>query len=236
MTEDPDTGAAIPQGDARLQPGWPEIIVGLVVLAIVGYGGGAVAFLLDINPVVKALVFTALSGVAGLAGFAAAMQLRIRDWGAFGVRKTSMRWLATGIVAGLVATAVRTVVVGAFVRFTGVETTVQDTFAFRQEGGVLALVLAMLFLGVLTPIGEEFLFRGVVTKVLLRYGAFVGVVGSTLIFALSHGVNYVFVSALVAGLFAGEIFRRSGSVWPSVMVHVVYNLPVVPAIVLKAVH
>lgn len=100
------------------------------------------------------------------------------------------------------------------------------------SGGVLLLVLATVFIGLLTPLGEEFLFRGVLTNALLRYGPFVGVVGSTLIFALAHGVNEVFPAALVTGLIAGEVFRRSGSVWPGVVVHAVVNLPTVPALVL----
>lgn len=76
------------------------------------------------------------------------------------------------------------------------------------------------------------LYRGVVTNALLRYGPFVGVVGSTLIFTLMHGVNNVFPAAVVVGLIAAEVFRRSGSVWPAVIVHVVVNLPMVPAMVL----
>ena len=35
----------------------------------------------------------------------------------------------------------------------------------------------------------------------------------------------VFPAAVVAGLIAGEVFRRSGSVWPAVVVRAVFNLP-----------
>ncbi|MBD2108218.1 CPBP family intramembrane metalloprotease [Nodosilinea sp. FACHB-13] len=67
---------------------------------------------------------------------------------------------------------------------------------------------------------------------LLRYGPLVGVVGSTLIFALAHGVNEVFPAALVVGLTVGEVFRRSGSVWLGVVIHAVVNLPTVFVLVL----
>jgi membrane protease YdiL (CAAX protease family) len=60
------------------------------------------------------------------------------------------------------------------------------------------------------PLGEELAFRGVVTTALLRYGALVGVVGSALIFAVMHGINVVFVAALIAGLITAELRRRSG--------------------------
>lgn len=39
-----------------------------------------------------------------------------------------------------------------------------------------------------------------------------------------HGLNAVFVTALVVGLVAAELRRRSGSVWPGVVVHVTNNL------------
>ncbi|WP_327034943.1 CPBP family intramembrane glutamic endopeptidase [Micromonospora ureilytica] len=82
-----------------------------------------------------------------------------------------------------------------------------------------------MFLGLLTPLGEELLFRGVVANALLRYGPVVGVVGSDLVFALYHGINSVLPGAFFIGLVTAELFRRTGSVWPSVVVHVVVNLP-----------
>ena len=45
----------------------------------------------------------------------------------------------------------------------------------------IGIVVATIFLSVVTPIGEEFTFRGVATTVLLRYGAVVGVVGGAII-------------------------------------------------------
>lgn len=55
--------ASEPNKDSR--PGWSEIIVGLVVLAIVGFGVGSQLKRLGLDPVVYGLIFTALSGIAG---------------------------------------------------------------------------------------------------------------------------------------------------------------------------
>ncbi|NJL42071.1 MAG: CPBP family intramembrane metalloprotease, partial [Leptolyngbyaceae cyanobacterium SM1_4_3] len=93
------------------------------------------------------------------------------------------------------------------------------------------LVLSLVFLTVFSPFGEELLYRGIVTNGLLRYGSFVSVVGSTAIFALMHGINIVFPAAIVAGLATAEVFRRSGSIWPGFVVHVVFNLPTIPIMV-----
>jgi uncharacterized protein len=75
---------------------------------------------------------------------------------------------------------------------------------------------------------------GVITNALLRYGPLIGIVGSTLIFALAHGINIVFPAVLVMGLIGAELLRRSGSVWPGVVAHAFVNLPTVPVLVLAS--
>ena len=64
----------------------------------------------------------------------------------------------------------------------------------------------------------------IVTTVLLRYGAVIGVVGSALIFALPQGLTPAFATALVIGLVTAELRRRSGSLWPAVVAHIVHTL------------
>jgi hypothetical protein len=186
--------ASAPNKDSR--PGWSEIIVGLVVLAIVGFGVGSQLKRLGLDPVVYGLIFTALSGIAVIAGFAAAVLLRIRSLSAFGVRRVSKRWLLIGVRAGVVAFVLKSLAILGWIQITGNATNVQGVYAQGGSGGVLSLVLATLFLGIVTLVGEELLFRGVVANALLRYGPFVGVVGSTLIFALGHGINTAFPVAL----------------------------------------
>ena len=214
------------------RPDWPEIIVGLVTLAVVALGVGALLKQLGLSPVVFGLSLTALAVIAPLAGFTAAVLLRIRSLSAFGVRRVSWRWLLIGVGAGVVAFVVKVVTIVAYVAVTGDNSTPQTVYADGGSGGVLSLILATLFIGLLVPLSEELFFRGVLTNALLRYGPFVGVVGSTLIFALAHGINIVLPVAVVMGLIGAEIFRRSGSIWPGVIVHVVFNLPTVLVLVL----
>src|SRR3712207_6825990 len=85
------------------RPGWPEIIVGLIVTAAVAVGVAVLLGRLDPGPVVYGLALTALSGVAPLAGFAAAAMLRIRSLNVLGVRRVSGRWLLIGVGVGVVA-------------------------------------------------------------------------------------------------------------------------------------
>jgi uncharacterized protein len=216
------------------RPGWPEIVVGLVTLAVVAIGAGALLKQLGLSPVVFGLSLTALAVIAPLAGFAAAVLLRIRSLSAFGVRRVSWRWLLVGVGAGVVAFLVKGLTVMVYTAVTGDSSNPQTVYADGGSGGVLFLILTTLFIGVLTPLTEELLFRGVLTNVLLRYGPFIGVVGSTLIFALAHGISVVFPAAVVMGLVGAELLRRSKSVWPGVIVHVIYNLPTVLVLVLTS--
>ncbi|RYF06684.1 MAG: CPBP family intramembrane metalloprotease [Oxalobacteraceae bacterium] len=215
-------------------PGWPEIIAGLSVMALVGYGGGSQLYRLGLPSTSHGLVFAGLSGVAGLLGFQTAVSLRVRDVSAFGIRRTSSRWLLIAVGVGLAALVVKMAVVLATAQITHTITHVQDVYAAGGSGGTASLILATFLLAVLTPVGEEFLFRGVLTTALLRYGPLIAVGGSAVIFAVMHGVNAILPIALLEGLLAAEIFRRSGSIWTAVMVHALYNLPSVPVMVLSA--
>ncbi len=216
-----NTAASSSRPNKVLRPSFLEAIVGLVVLG----GVGSQLSRLGLDPVIYELVFTALSGIAG---FAAAVLLRIRSLSAFGVRPTSRRWLLIGVGAGVVAFVFKILV---WIQITGDSANVQAVYGQGGSGGILSLILATVFLGLLTSLGEELLFRGVTTTVLLPHGAVLGVAGSASIFAIAHGINTVFLAALVVGVITAEIYRRSGSVWTAVIVHAVVNLPTIPVMV-----
>lgn len=213
---------------ARPSPALGELIVALALLTIVAIGTAFHVMQLDLDPVARGLILTSLSGIGGMAGFPGAFLLRVRSWAAFGIRSTSFHWMKMGVLWGILAFLMKGLAILGYVNFTRDQRTIQDVFAAGAGGGIWTAVAATSLLGVVTPIGEEFLFRGVVTTVLLRHGAFYGVAGSALIFALFHGVNMIFPAALVTGLVAGDIFRRSGSIWPAVVVHMMVNLPTIP--------
>lgn len=234
MMEDRMSAASLSAHPHAERPDKLEIAVGVLAMVLVGFGVGSQLGRLELRPVDFGLLLTAWSGVAGLAGFGAAWLVRRRRLALFGVRSTSARWIVTGIGGGVTAFAVKVLVILHFSSVTGLASNPQAVYAVGGSGGAVSLVLATLLLGVFTPLGEEFLFRGVVTNGLLRNGAVIGVIGGALIFALLHGINIVFPAAFIEGIFAGEAFRRSGSVWPAVAVHVVYNLPTVPLMVLAS--
>lgn len=216
MTTDSLTAPAV-------RPGWRESIVGLVAFGVTAVAAAVLFQRLGLDKTTNGVLMTALSGVAGLAGFGVAALIRIRDVRTFGVRRTSWRWMLIGVAGGVVALVVKGAVTYAITAFTGFDSNPQGTYYDAAGGGVLPLILTFLFLAVLTPIGEEFLFRGVIANALLRVGPVVGVLVSAAIFALAHGINIVLPAAFVVGVIAAELMRRSGSIWPAVAVHVVHN-------------
>lgn len=224
-SESHPTPLQVAHNSAQRRPGWPEIIVGLLALvasaALIPVFGPAIS---DRDPVLYGVLLAASSGVVGLVGFGAAALVRLRSWRAFGVRKTSGRWILIGIGAGVVALILKGLVNMLVIAIVGPGENVQVPYYDAAGGGAVALILTVLFLAVLTPIGEEFLFRGVLMTALLRYGSLVAVVASSAVFALFHGVNLALPSAFVVGLIAAEVYRRSGSIWPAVLVHGVNNL------------
>ncbi|MBR7741855.1 CPBP family intramembrane metalloprotease [Phycicoccus sp. BSK3Z-2] len=203
----------------------PEVAVGLLVWAAAVFGLVPQLRRLDLSPELTGLVLTALSGVFAALGFAAASSLRIRSGASFGIRRVSRRWLLVAVGLGVATLIVKSLASAAWILVSGEQSNPQAEYAQGAGGGLLYLVLATLFLGVVTPVGEELLFRGVVANALLRWGPVMAVGGSALVFALCHGVNSVLPAAFVLGLVTAELFRRTESIWPGVVVHVVVNLP-----------
>lgn len=206
------------------RPGWPEILVGMAALAVVGLGiPWAVSGQVDLTGPLGGAILATVSGVAGLAGFFAAVALRRRSLGPFGIRRASARWMWLGVAGAVVGLVAKGVLTPLFIQLTGAPTDTQAGYAAGASSGPWLLVLTAVGLIILTPIGEEFLFRGVVTTGLLRYGPVIATIGSAVIFAVVHGINVVLPAALIVGIITAELRRRSDSVWPGVVVHALNN-------------
>jgi uncharacterized protein len=208
------------------RPGWLEILVAAAVYALVYW---AVPPLLNAatkhDDVAGGLVFAALSGLMPLAAFAVAVVIRVRDLRTFGVRSVPVRWWFIAIGTGLASLVVVRLLGVAAVAIIGNTTTgdIQGPYRAAAAAGPIPLTLLLLFLAVLTPIGEEAAFRGVLTNGHGRYGAWIAVLGSTVVFALVHSIDLALIPAVVFGVVNGTMFRRTGFIWPGVVAHAVNN-------------
>lgn len=109
------------------------------------------------------------------------------------------------------------------ITLTGPPSPLQDDYRAASGAGLVFFLLTILCGAILTPTGEEFLFRGVLANFLRRFGPWVMVLASAAVFAVSHGINDILPVAFVVGAIAAWLLWKTGSVWPGVIVHAVNN-------------
>ncbi len=205
------------------RPGWPEIIAGLAAYAVLYV---AVIVYLDhaaLPATVEGIVGFVLSAAIGLGAFAVAALLRIRRLAPFGVRRASPRSLLAALGLGILAWLLSAVASGIYQTLTGDHQNIQAGYQAAAAGGLFTYLLTAVFGFVATPVGEEFIFRGVLANALGRYGAWGSVLASAAVFALVHGLNPVLPVAFVVGVINALLLRRTRSIWPGVVVHGVNN-------------
>ncbi|WP_075657467.1 type II CAAX endopeptidase family protein [Pseudochrobactrum sp. B5] len=203
--------------------GWVEVtgaIVTYVVLLVVI--SAVILRTPDDYAALRGIFSMASNGIAGIAAVLVACLLRIRDMRAFGFRVTSCRWLLIGAALGVLAYVLSHVVEGIYFHFV-TEPNTQGDFQAAATGGLWSFGILLFTGALLTPLGEEAVFRGVIGNVLNRYGPWAGVVGSAAIFAAAHGPSVIFLDAFLVGILTGILLRKTGSVWPGLATHVIYN-------------
>ena len=87
-------------------------------------------------------------------------------------------------------------------------------------GGVISLIT----IAFVAPFCEEMLFRGIILRgFLAHYSASTAILLSSLLFSLVHMNWHQIPFAFVFGLFAGWLYFRSRSLWPSILAHMTQN-------------
>lgn len=229
---DASHNVAAPRHATPTAPGWPEMLAGgaaygLMILLVVWLLPGVA------DPAVAGVVGLLASGVMGLVALAVAVLIRIRGLAAFGFRRARPRHLVIGAVLGVVAFVLGVVVAVIYTAVTSDAQNVQASYQAAASAGWWSLVLGLIAGAILTPVGEEAFFRGVVANALLtRYGPWVGIIGSAAVFAIAHGINPVLPVAFVVGVLTALLYRASGSIWPGVVLHgtnnaIAFVLPVI---------
>lgn len=209
--------------DHRL-PGWPEVSVAVPAAAVLYMVGAVAALRLPPGcPISPGQANFLVSGLAPLGAFALATLIRFRDVRPFGVRRTDARWLVVALGIGLACFVLSWPVSALFDPFFPGSESVQQGYRDAASAGLSSLVVTVALGGLLTPLGEEALFRGVLAQFLSRWGTWIGLLVSAALFALAHGINAVMPLAFVIGLSTGLLLQLSGSIWPGVLVHAVYN-------------
>lgn len=205
------------------RPDWPEILIGLVVYAVLLVIFALLMGLLPGNDLVLlGIVGSTAGGFVGVGAFAAACALRIRTLRPFGFIPVARRWLLIAVSMGIVGYGLNLLIQFVYMSWFGSHDP-QGLLHAAARGGAFPFFASLLGGAIFTPFGEEILFRGVIANALNRYGVLAGVVISSLIFGLAHGVSVILPVAIMIGVLSALLFRATGSVWPCVVLHCVYN-------------
>ncbi len=87
-------------------------------------------------------------------------------------------------------------------------------------GGVIGIVAVVL----VAPVVEEFIFRGLImTRLAQAMPGWLAAALSAAIFGLCHGHPVWFAYTFVLGVLFGLMDLRLGSIWPSILAHMVFN-------------
>lgn len=178
---------------------------------------------LNIDPAELALACTdqisLISGLLSLVILAVFFLLRRKNpFGETGFHKTSAR----GVCAALSVTPflyAAVIFIMSLLPEAWMESYAEASAALSDTGVIMAIATI-----VVAPIVEEIIFRGLILSRLRKaIPGWLAVLISALLFGLCHGQIVWICYAFVLGLIFGVMAQRSGSVWPSLLAHVLFN-------------
>ena len=90
--------------------------------------------------------------------------------------------------------------------------------------GPVVLGLAVISTVIIAPIAEELMFRGYLLDSIRKiHGDWFAVVISALLFGIVHFEPYTVGMAAIGGLIYGYVRVKTGSLWPSIIGHMIWN-------------
>jgi hypothetical protein len=213
--------------------GWLDVLLIVVVYLFISVlAGSAIGLLLGpaLTSIPGELLILTVSAAAAITSVGSIVLARghLRA-SSVGLQRVSMRWLLIGAGLGLVGWLLSRGVVLTYFWVTGDTTNPQAELVNAAQGTLGQFALTLVVGGLAVPFGEELLFRGVFYTWLRRWGIVVAMLGSSLIFGFNHGLNVDFPATVVLGLLLALAYERSGSIWPGVVGHILYNLLVFSA-------
>lgn len=93
-----------------------------------------------------------------------------------------------------------------------------------QVVGASQVIMNIIAMAITPAIIEEIAIRGIILEPLRRYGDKFAIVASALIFSLLHGNMVQIPYTLFAGIYFGYVAVKTGSLWPSIILHFFNNL------------
>lgn len=104
---------------------------------------------------------------------------------------------------------------------TGINESTANAMAFNDD--IVKTAVTLFYFVIIAPVTEELLFRGFVLNALSPVDRTFGLVATSLLFGLMHGNFNQMFNGFLLGLLLGYIALKSGSIIPSIIVHMIAN-------------
>jgi hypothetical protein len=147
-------------------------------------------------------------------------------WRDLGLRPTATRWVVIALVAGPLSLGLASAA-SHLVGPTDPTVMMEQYAALLAPQGVTLLRAASLLavIGLLVPVAEEVLFRGIFYAWLRqRRGVVASVLLSSAVFAIAHVNAQAALQIFLIGLVLAYLYERSGSIVPSIVAHATVNV------------
>jgi uncharacterized protein len=225
-----------PQAPATVaEPGWGWREVGLVILAtlgttaLLGLGARGLSTALGLEIagglVSPALYLTGLGIYLSVIAAIYVFVVRRAGWAALGLGAAS--WRDYLIVPPLFVLELAALVgVNLLVAQIagGFENPQVEAISGGQALSAGELLMLLVLIAGVVPFVEELFFRGMLYPLLRRrMGALAAILLNAALFALFHVFPLLLPGLFVVGIFLAYLRERSGSIWPSVMLHAMQN-------------
>jgi len=94
-----------------------------------------------------------------------------------------------------------------------------------KRNTVQDLLLNLVLVAVFAGIGEELFFRGVLQRLFIKLfkNPWVGILVTAFIFSAIHLQFYGFIPRFILGILLGLLYWYSGSLWPAIIAHFIYD-------------
>ena len=94
-----------------------------------------------------------------------------------------------------------------------------------KKNTIKDLLMNLLFIAGFAGIGEELFFRGVLQRIFIKWfrSVWVGIIITAFLFSAIHFQFYGFIPRFILGILLGMIYWYSGSLWPAMLAHFVYD-------------
>lgn len=209
--------------------GWIDLLIGVAGIIgsfiILGIGTGWIAswwphqrILLYLNGFLTQLMFFILLGVLA--------RIRKWSWSDFGWRKIELHKFGGTVLKVYALTWIVNIVYSIFLYQKGIAPPSTDVYTqLFGNATPLTFILNLILAGILAPIFEETLFRGIIFGGLQSYfGKWTSAILSAIFFSSLHLQVYGFLPRFILGFMLAYLYDKYKSLYPSIALHSLNNV------------